>query len=47
VYALDGVSLTVDAGECLGIAGEPGCGKTMTVLLVMRLLPSGSQETVA
>jgi peptide/nickel transport system ATP-binding protein len=40
VYALDGVSLTVDAGECLGIVGESGCGKTMTVLSVMRLTHS-------
>ena len=45
VYALDGVSLTVDAGECLGIVGESGCGKTMTVLSVMRLLPPGGHIT--
>jgi peptide/nickel transport system ATP-binding protein len=41
VHALDGVSLTVDQGECLGIVGESGCGKTMTALSVMRLLPPG------
>jgi peptide/nickel transport system ATP-binding protein len=41
VHALDGVSLTVDAGECLGIVGESGCGKTMTALSIMRLLPPG------
>ncbi len=41
VHALDGVSLTVDPGECLGIVGESGCGKTMTALSVMRLLPPG------
>jgi peptide/nickel transport system ATP-binding protein len=41
VHALDGVSLTVDRGETLGIVGESGCGKTMTALSVMRLLPPG------
>jgi oligopeptide/dipeptide ABC transporter ATP-binding protein len=41
VHAVDGVSLTVDPGECLGIVGESGCGKTMTALSVMRLLPNG------
>src|ERR1700752_1005847 len=40
-HALDGVSLTVDPGECLGIVGESGCGKTMTALSIMRLLPPG------
>src|SRR5690242_19729156 len=39
VHALDGVSLTVDPGECLGIIGESGCGKTMSDLTVMQLLP--------
>jgi oligopeptide/dipeptide ABC transporter ATP-binding protein len=41
VHAVDGVSLTVDPGECLGIVGESGSGKTMTALSVMRLLPNG------
>jgi peptide/nickel transport system ATP-binding protein len=41
VHALDGVSLTLDPGECLGIVGESGCGKTMTALSIMRLLPPG------
>ena len=45
VRAVDGVSLTVDPGECLGIVGESGSGKTMTALSVMRLLPAGGVIT--
>jgi peptide/nickel transport system ATP-binding protein len=45
VHAIDGVSLTVAPGECLGIVGESGCGKTMTALSIMRLLPTGGEIT--
>jgi peptide/nickel transport system ATP-binding protein len=40
VPAVDGVSLSLAAGGALGIVGESGCGKTMTALSLMRLLPS-------
>ena len=45
VRAVDGVSLVVAAGECLGLVGESGCGKTMTARSVMRLLPAGGAIT--
>jgi peptide/nickel transport system ATP-binding protein len=45
VRALDGVSLTADAGECLGLVGESGSGKTITALSVLRLLPPGAVIT--
>jgi peptide/nickel transport system ATP-binding protein len=45
VRAVDGVSLDVAAGECLGLVGESGCGKTMTARSIMRLLPRGGVIT--
>lgn len=39
VRAVDGVSFSVEAGKSLGIVGESGCGKTMTALALMRLIP--------
>jgi peptide/nickel transport system ATP-binding protein len=39
VRAVDGVTLTVGAGETLGVVGESGSGKTMTSLSILRLLP--------
>ncbi|HXZ65761.1 MAG TPA: ABC transporter ATP-binding protein [Streptosporangiaceae bacterium] len=45
VRAVDGVSLEVGAGECVGLVGESGCGKTMTVRSIMRLLPRGGVIT--
>jgi oligopeptide/dipeptide ABC transporter ATP-binding protein len=39
VKAVDGVSFSLREGEALGIVGESGCGKTMTALSLLRLLP--------
>src|SRR4029077_10725832 len=43
----DGVSFAVFPGETLGIVGESGCGKSVTALSVMRLLPPRLSRTVA
>src|SRR6202161_1058707 len=40
VVAVDDISFHVDEGECVGVVGESGCGKTTTGLSVMRLLPN-------
>ncbi len=37
--AVDGVSLTIDRGETLGLVGESGCGKSLTGLSIMQLVP--------
>ena len=44
-HALDGVSLDLAPGEALGLVGESGCGKTMTALSVLGLLPGGARIT--
>jgi len=41
VKAVDGVSFTLRRGEVLGLVGESGCGKSVTALSLMRLLPKG------
>ena len=37
--AVDGVSFTVPKGSCVGIVGESGCGKSVTAMSIVRLLP--------
>ena len=37
--AIDGISLTVARGETLALVGESGCGKSMTALSIMGLVP--------
>ncbi len=42
VPAVDGVNFSLDAGKTLGVVGESGCGKSITALSVLQLLPSRS-----
>jgi oligopeptide/dipeptide ABC transporter ATP-binding protein len=46
VTAVDGVSFTLNRGEVLGLVGESGCGKSLTALSIMRLLPKNSARIV-
>ncbi|RPI84808.1 MAG: ABC transporter ATP-binding protein, partial [Chloroflexi bacterium] len=40
VHAVNGVSFHLKEGETLGIVGESGCGKSVTVMSILRLIPS-------
>ena len=46
VKAVDGVSFNLRQGEALGVVGESGCGKTMTALSLLRLLPRPAARIV-
>lgn len=42
-HALRGVDLSLDRGSALGVVGETGCGKTLTGLSTLRMLPHGAR----
>lgn len=44
--SVDGVSFSIEKGEVLGIVGESGCGKSVTSLSIMRLIPQPPGEIV-
>ena len=43
VRAVDGISFELRPGECFALVGESGCGKSMTALSIMRLLPEAGR----
>jgi len=47
VHAVNGVSFTLKEGETLGIVGESGCGKSVSVLSLLRLIPTPPGKVVA
>jgi len=47
VKAVDGVSFSLMPGETLGIVGESGCGKSMTALSIMQLVPQPAGRIVS
>jgi oligopeptide transport system ATP-binding protein len=47
VHAVNGVSFGLKEGETLGVVGESGCGKSVTMLSVLRLIPNPPGKTVA
>ena len=46
VRAVDGVSYDIEEGEIIGLVGESGCGKSVSQLSIMRLIPSPPGEIV-
>jgi oligopeptide/dipeptide ABC transporter ATP-binding protein len=44
--AVDGVSFDIEEGKTLGLVGESGCGKSVTALSIMRLIPSPPGKVV-
>ncbi len=47
VHAVNGISYAAEAGQTLGIVGESGCGKSVSVLAAMRLIPEPPGEIIA
>jgi len=47
VHAINGVSFSVANGETIGLVGESGCGKSVTMLSVLGLLPTPPGKIVA
>ena len=45
VHAVDGISFAIERGEMLGLVGESGCGKSVTSLSIMRLVPPPGRIT--
>jgi len=46
IQAVDGIEFFIDKGETLGLVGESGCGKSVTALSILRLIPQPPGEIV-
>src|SRR6187551_500425 len=46
VRAVDGVTFDIDDGRTVGLVGESGCGKSVTALSIIQLLPRGTSRIV-
>src|SRR5262245_42572593 len=46
VRAVDGVNFDIDDGKAVGLVGESGCGKSVTALSIMQLLPKSTGRIV-
>lgn len=46
IFALNGISFDLHAGEALAVVGESGCGKSVTMLSILRLIPMPPGEIV-
>ncbi len=47
IHAVNGVSFSLEEGETLGLVGESGCGKSVTMMSVLRLIPMPPGKIVA
>ncbi len=47
LHAVDGVDMSIDAGETLGVVGESGCGKSVTAMTVLKLIAMPPGKIVA
>ena len=43
INAVNSIDMTINSGEIIGLAGESGCGKTLTALSIVRLLPASAE----
>lgn len=46
IRPVSGISLSIPKGKTLALVGESGCGKSMTALSVMRLLPGNARDSI-
>ena len=47
IRAVNGISFQLNEGEILGIVGESGCGKSVTMMSILRLIPAPPGKVVA